>query len=190
MGQAGALGVASIVEQGTGCRDGARQVAAAEAVEVLDAELIAQQAQGSLVIEVPIALAGQARARGQAGGEGTAFADHDFGRRQTLDLGQQLVITIDLEHAEATGGELESGQAPGLSITVQRHQQVVAAGIQQRLIMQRSRGDDTYHLALDRPLAGRRVTDLLTDGHRFAHLDQACQIAFGAVVGHPCHGNR
>ena len=47
-------------------------------------------------------------------------------------------------------------------------EQAFASCIQQRLVGQRARSDDPHHLALDRALAGRRITDLLAKGNRLA----------------------
>ena len=48
--------------------------------------------------------------------------------------------------------------------------------VEQFGIGQRAGRDHAHHLALDRPLAGADLADLLADRHRFAELDQPRQV--------------
>ena len=68
--------------------------------------------------------------------------------------------------------------------------EVIAVFRQQRLIGEGTRSNDAHDLALDRPLARRRIADLLADGDRLPLADQAGQVVLDRVVGHACHRYR
>ncbi len=188
--QGRALGIPGIVDQHASGGDGGLQVGAAEAAQVLDLELVAQGARRALEVEQPVALATQAATPLQGGRQGQAFGNQQLGGVEALKLGEHLTLALDLQHVEAAAGELQPGQPPALAERSHGDQQVVAAGIEQRLVVERARGDDAHHAALYRSLAGGRVADLLADRHRLAGSHQAGQVPLGAVVGHPGHGNR
>ena len=62
--------------------------------------------------------------------------------------------------------------------------------VEQCRIGQRTRRDNARHGALDRPLAGRRIADLLADHHRFAEPHQFGQILLDGVIRHTGHLDR
>ena len=62
----------------------------------------------------------------------------------------------DFVDQEAAAGEVGPGQAVTAASARHRHQQRVAALVEQRLVGHRARGDDAHHLALDQALGQRR----------------------------------
>ena len=190
MGQGAALGVSGVVHQYPGGDDRRVQVGAAEPLEVLHAELVTQHPMGALVVEQPVALTTQAAAFAKRRRQLGTFRYQQLRRVQAGQLRQHLCLAFHLEHAEAAAGDLEPGQADALALGRDRHQQVIAAGVEQGFVVEGAGGDDTHHLAFHRSLGGGRVADLFTDRHRLAGADQACQVALGAVIGNAGHGNR
>ena len=73
---------------------------------------------------------------------------------------------------------------------IHRDEQAVALRLEQIGIGHRARRDDAQHLALDRPLARRRIADLLADRDRFAELHELREVAVDGVVGHAGHRDR
>jgi hypothetical protein len=84
-------------------------------------------------------------------------------------------------------GQAHPGQAhaqPGAGVDGQQH--VLGLVAQQFAVGHRAGGDDAHHLALYRPFSGD-LAHLLTNGHRFAQLQQAAQIGFHRMEGHARH---
>ena len=71
--------------------------------------------------------------------------------------------------------------------TRDRHEQGVAALVQQGFVGHRARGDDAYHLAFHQALGQCRVADLLADRHRFAQRHKSGQVALAGMHRHPGH---
>ena len=69
-------------------------------------------------------------------------------------------------------------------------EQAFPSCIQQRLVGERAGSHDPHHLALDRALASRRITDLLAEGDRLAQSDQPRQVLLDRVMGDARHRNR
>ncbi|KAG1317299.1 hypothetical protein G6F63_015728 [Rhizopus arrhizus] len=82
------------------------------------------------------------------------------------------VVGFHLVDQEAATGQVGPGQPVALLGTRQRHQQGVAAFVQQCLVGHRAGGDDAHHLALDQALGQRRIADLLADRHRLTQRHQ------------------
>ena len=71
------------------------------------------------------------------------------------------------------------GQPTGIARTLMHcKQNRFGLVVQQLGIGERSWRHHTYHLALDRALAGGHIAHLLANCHRFAELDELGQIAF------------
>ena len=64
----------------------------------------------------------------------------------------------------------------------QRRQQTVALGVEQIRVGERPRRDDARDPTLDRPLARRRIAELLDDDYRFAVLHQLGQVRLERMV--------
>jgi len=188
--QGGTLGFLGVAEQAAGSADSQGQGFATKAFKVLHRELLAQTFQCRITFKIPrcttfgspTLLGGQVL--------GPIIRDQQLHRIDTLQLRQQVFPTLDLQHAEVAAGDIQHRQAEQTLIAQHRRNQVIATLIQQRLITHRAWGDDAHHLALHRPFAGGRVTDLLTDHHRLAQLDQLDQVAFQRVIRNPTHRNR
>ena len=188
--QGSALGFLGISQQAPGGADGQGQVLAAEAFQVLGAELLAQALEGAVTLEVP----GRAATRALAllGGQTLrpVIRDQQFGGVEALQFGQQVLPALDFLHAEAAAGDVQYGQTKQAFITEYGSQQVVAVLVEQGFVADGTGGDDAHHLALHRALAGGRIADLFADHHRLAKLDQLGQVAFHRVEGNATHGDR
>ena len=92
-------------------------------------------------------------------------------------------------------GESVSGLAPFLAgRPEQRGQEIVGAGIEEGLLGEGARRDETHHVAAHHRLRPAlpglgRVLDLLAHGHAVASRDQALEIIVGGVDGHAAHGD-
>ena len=126
------------------------------------------------------------------------LGNQQLARADPLDLGFQLGLGQGGERAAPAGGH-HGGQrdlrcGPGTPPTRvgehQRRQWPVLALGQQLRVRQRAGGDGADHLPLHGPLAGGRVPDLLTDGHRLAQCHQPRQVLLQRLHGHPGHGDR
>ncbi len=69
-------------------------------------------------------------------------------------------------------------------------QKVVTAILKIGVVTQGPRCDDPNHLALNRSLAGGRVTDLLADGDGLTCPNQAGNVTLRRVIGDAGHGDR
>jgi len=189
-GQGSALGVLGIGQQAAGGTDGQRQALAAEALEVLGGELLAEALERRIAIEIPGRAAAHTAALFQRQALRPVVRNQQFRRAQALQFGEQGFPALEFLHAETSAGDVQHRQTEQALIADYGGQQVVAALVEQRLVAYRARRDDAHHLAFHWPLAGGRVADLLADHHRFAKLDQARQIALGGVERNAGHGYR
>ena len=83
---------------------------------------------------------------------------------------------------EPAGRELDPGQ-PELRALIDHRRQVIGRlGIEQLVVGQGSRRDDSDDVALDQPLGDARVFDLLADRRAQAGLDDLCQVGFQGRV--------
>jgi hypothetical protein len=94
---------------------------------------------------------------------------------------------------EIAGRDVEPSEAERAADVGQRHQIVVAARIEQRVLGDRAGGDDADHLAADDGLGAAllrlgRILHLLADGDLEALADQLRKIGIGGVGGHAAHG--
>ncbi|CRD98738.1 Uncharacterised protein [Bordetella pertussis] len=94
---------------------------------------------------------------------------------------------------EGAAGQVEPGQAGArfaLARDADRRQRAVGLGRQQGFVGQGAGRDDAHDAALDRPLGGGGIADLLADGDRFAQCDQARQVLLHGVHGNARHRDR
>ena len=126
----------------------------------------AQFALGGLDVEVPVGAPGERRFR--TAGQLLRVAEDDLGRTDAFECRRQL-LNADFGNAEFAARQVEPGEAGERTCTLARggqgQQEYVALVVEQRGVGQRARGDDARHGAFDRPLARRRVADLLADDH-------------------------
>ncbi|MND85610.1 hypothetical protein D3C80_775430 [compost metagenome] len=188
--QGGTLGFLGVAEQATRGADGQGQLLAAKPLEVLGGELLAKAFTCRIAVKIPRCTATGATAFFCRQALGPVVGNQQLDRVDAFELGQQVFPALDFEHAEVAAGDVQHGQAEQALVTQHGGDQVVATLVEQRFVTDRTGGDDAYHLALDRALAGGRVTDLFTDHHRFAQLHQLGQVTFGRMEGDAAHGNR
>ncbi|MNV02886.1 hypothetical protein D3C71_931260 [compost metagenome] len=184
------LGFLDITEQGTGSGGRARLVVQTKAAEIMQLEEVQQLATAAVGVEQPRCATTHANALTQEFRPFFFVGHQQFGRLQTGQLGFQRVVAIDLVDQEAATGQIGPGQAVAVLAARQRHQQGVAALVQQCLVGDGAGRDDAHHLALDQALGQRRVADLFADRHRFTQRDQTRQIAFIRVHRHTGHRDR
>jgi len=176
-----------ILQQRAGRGHGRLQPFGAEAGQRSDFELVAEQAAGRVEFEIPVGLAGAGDINAEIGRP--AFRVKDFGRADALQRRRNLLCRHFEQH-ELAAGQVQAGDAGGIAVGGHGEQPDVALVVDQRRVGQRSRRDDARHGALDRPLAGCRIADLLTDHCRFAELDQPRQIGLQRMERHAAHADR
>ena len=160
-----------------------------EAGQVAGAEVVAQQLLGAVGVEMPVGPPSNQRRIRLGQGERRVIGEQDLRRFQPGQLAGQGACGR-FQQAELAAGQVQPGHPHPLPFRGQRQQQAVAAVIEQGRISERAGGDDTHHLALHRPLAGGRVTDLFADRHRFAEFHQAGEVLLDGMVGHTGHRDR
>ncbi len=147
-------------------------------------------AASGLGVEMPVRLTPH-RHFGSDGRESQseAFRHDDLGGTDAFKRGGKLAGR-DFADTEVATRKVDPGQAGKLLAGAQGEQQRVALLVEQGRVGQGARRDDACHRALDRPLAGRRIADLLADHDGFTEPDQLRQILFDGVVGYPGHLDR
>ena len=144
----------------------------------------AELARRRLAVEMPIRLAGERGVRNKRQVE--AFSNNDFRRADALQRGRQLVGG-NLGDAEGTAGQIQPGQSGSFTGQGQCQQQNIALIVKQSRVGERAGRDDAGYRALNRPLAGCRIADLLADHHRFTELDQFRKIRLKRMIGNSGH---
>ena len=190
MWQGSTLGFLGVAEQAACGADGQGQRLATKAFKVLHRELLAKTFQRRIALKIP--------RRTTLGPTtflcrqvlGPIIRNQQLHRIDPLQLRQQVLPALDLQHAEIAAGDIQHRQAKQTLIAQHRRNQVIATLIQQRLITHRTRRNNAHHLTFHRPFTRGRVADLLTDHHRLAQLHQLDQVAFQRVIRNPTHRNR
>jgi hypothetical protein len=109
--QCRALGFLGVTQQAAGCADRQGQVFAAEALEVLSGELLAQALVRRVSLEVPRRAATWAPRRFSAGKPcGQSSGNQQLHRIDALKLGQQVFPALDFQHREVAAGDVQNGQ--------------------------------------------------------------------------------
>ena len=189
------LRLLDITEQCPGCGNRERLVLDAETAQVVHAEKLQQLATAGIAVEIPGRASAQA-GHGQYRRRPFVFVRHQhFRRRQSRELGGQLVFGRGFGHQETAARQICPGQAEALSAVGpaaarNRQQQGVASFLQQGFVGHCARRDDANDLALHQSLGQGGVADLLADGYRFAERHQARQVAFSGMHGHARHRYR
>ncbi len=93
------------------------------------------------------------------------FSMQYFGRLQTFELGGQIVGRR-LTDEKLPRCQIQPGQSKFAVALMQGQQQAVALFFQQGGVGDRAGGDDAHDAALNRPLAGGRIADLLANRNR------------------------
>nr|WP_249902458.1 hypothetical protein [Ralstonia pseudosolanacearum] len=188
-----ALRGGGVVQQGAGGGQRGRQCLAAEGHQARHAQLLAQAACAGFHVEVPVRQAGAGDVEGD-GVERGVIGQH-LGGADALEFAVEL-FGAAFHQPQFAADEVEPGQADqrrgaALARDLRDGEQVVVDLVgQQRRVGQRAGRDHAHDLALDRPLGGGRVADLLADGDRFAQLDQLGQVLLDCVERHAGHADR
>ncbi len=130
VGQGGALGFLGIGEQAAGGADGQRQALAAEALEVLGGELLAEALECRIAIEIPGRATAHSAALFQRQALRPVVGNQQFRRAQALQFGEQGFPALEFLHAEASAGDVQHRQTEQALIADYCGQQVVAALIE------------------------------------------------------------
>ena len=187
--QALLLGFLDITEQCTGGGDRKRFAVDAEAGEIEQIEELQQLPASAVGIEQPRCAAAHAVPGGQRCRPAVFIGYQQFGRIQPRKFGFQHVVAGDFIDQETPAGKIRPSDAVSLFAAGYRHQQGVAAILQQGFIGDRARRDDAHHLAFDQAFRQRRVADLFADRDRFAQCDQAREITLVRMRRHARHRN-
>ena len=121
----------------------------------------------------------------------------DLARLEPGDVGGNRG-TVALGNAEFAGRDIDPGDreaaflAGGRARAGDREQVVVAPRIEQGVLGERARGDETDHVASHHALAAAltrfgRIFELLADRHAVAHCDQAVEVFVGTMDRHAAH---
>jgi hypothetical protein len=187
MGQFPGLCCLRVLQQRPSGGDGRLQAFSAETSQRSDFELVAKQAPGRVEVEIPVRLAGACRVEAEVGCP--AFRVENFRRADALQRRRNLFGRYFEQH-ELAARQIQSGDACGVAQGGHGEQPEVLLVVDQRRVGQCARRHDARHGALDRPLAGGRVADLLADHRRFAEFDQAGEVGLQRVERHAAHPDR
>ena len=188
--QCAALRVPGVDDQRPGRTGRKRAVLELERREIVGAELLDEDAPGRRRIEVPGRDAPQRRMLAHGGEFRRALAQQDLGGTQPLDLGLRALGVGGFGAGEPAARELQPRDAPAPAGAVGRHQQVVAACLEQVLVGECPRGDDPGDPSFHRTARCRRVADLLADRGRSALAHELREIRFDRMRRHARHRNR
>ena len=161
-------------------------VGAAEAVERLHLEMVAQGVDG-LVQEKRVSVVGQV-VREAAEDLELLVGDEEFGGSQPGELVFQLLAVGKLRQREFTGGVINHREAEGVPVFAYRGEVIMAAVIEQREVVDGAGRDDLGDLPVH-DLAGHRFGGLLPDSDPPALLDEFGDVVFRSVVRDTTHGN-
>ena len=98
------------------------------------------------------------------------------------------LIRCQFSDMRCTGGNIRKAQARLFALEVQAGNVVVAVVLQHAALDDRTGGNHTDDVPLDKAFCLGGVLHLLADGHLIALSDQARHIALVAVEGHAAHG--
>ncbi len=190
MRQGAALGVAHVLQQGAGGAKCQLEFGDTETAEIMCGELCAQQARGAVRVEMPGRQTAQARPVAQCVRQCAVFADQQLCRLQSRQFTEQCLVAVQFLDSESAGTEFQYRQSVVRVLPMQRHEQILAALVEQRFVGQRAGREDAHHPALHRTFGRRGIADLLAQRHRFAEPHQSGKVLLGRVVGHTGHGDR
>lgn len=174
------------MEQRAGGGGAEGKIGAAEAVEGLDAEMVAEEVGGLGEIESEGIVRSQGN--GEVGGCGVVAVWHkEFAGLEAGELVGELGGRGDFREAEFAGAEVKPGEAAGFFSGADGGEVVVAVFLESEII-ERAGAEDAGDFAADE-LAGGDFADLVANGDAFAGFDEFGHVGAGAVVGDAAHGD-
>ena len=121
---------------------------------------------------------------------GHAGAVDQLAGRHAREPAAQFVLRA-FGQEDAALGHAQPGQAAACTRSlVHGHEQRFGFVGEQLRVGHRAGCDHAHHFALHGALGRTDFAHLFCDGHRFTHLDQAAQVVFECVEGHPRHHHR
>ena len=164
------------------------QVAQAEHVQRGDVKVMKQCLLGAAQAKRPLRIRrdGHLRAQGVRQRHSALVGD-DLARNDARQLVRQA-RGVGLIGEELARGHIRKGDARALAVGAQREDVAVSALAEHRLLDDRSGRHDADDVALDQPLAQRRVLQLFADGDLVPQPDEPVDVRLRRVVGHAAHG--
>jgi hypothetical protein len=175
-----------VVEQRAGGGGAEGEIRATEAVEGLDAEMVAEEVGGLGEIESESVV----RCRGDREVEGRgifAVGHEDFAGGKAGELVGKLRGGGDFRETEFAGAEVEPGEAVGLFSGEDGGEVVVAVFLESEIV-EGAGAEDAGDFAADEFARGD-VADLVADGDAFTGFNEFRDVGAGAVVGDAAHGD-
>ena len=153
----------------------------------MHAEESPQLAAPAVGVEQPRRTPARSRALLQECRPAFLIRQQQFGRLQPRDFGFQRVVALDLVDQEAATGQVRPGQPVARAPARDRHEQRVAAFVEQGLVGHRAGRHHAHHLAFHQALGQCGIADLFADRHRFAQRHKSGQVALAGMHRHPGH---
>ena len=176
-----------VVEHRPGRADRRRHIRAAEAIQRLHLEMLAQ-GEGGLVLREGVAVA----ARGHLAGEigqlvRLLVAEQHLARADARQFIFQLRHGLQLREAKLPGAEIDIGEAVTIVLLKKSGEVVVLFRLQQIYVAHCAGADDFRNLARH-DLPRLRLAHLVADGDAPACLDQLRDVPRRRVIRDPAHG--
>ncbi len=190
VGQGGLLSFAQVVEQAARGADRERLSGEAETGEVAGAELFAQLPLGAAGFEMPRRALPHAEVTATLQSLQRVFGKQQFRGAESFQLCGERFLARGLQCVKAAARELEPGEAETVGTGRDRGQQRVATFLEQRVVGDGARRDDTHHLPFDRAFRFGGVTDLFADRDRLALAYSSCKVIVECLDRHARHRDR
>ena len=174
-----------VVKKRAGSGGAEGEAGATEAVEGLDAEVVAQEISGLGEIESEGVVRG--RWHGEVCGRIVTVGHEKFARLQAGELIGELRGRVDFGEAELAGAEIEPGKSVGFFARADGGEVIVAVFFESEII-EGAGAEDAGDLASDEFARGD-VADLVADGDAFTGFNEFRDVGAGAVVGDAAHGD-
>jgi hypothetical protein len=177
-----------IVEQCAGRAGRDRRFVRAERAQVLRSEMLRKRACAGRSVEVPGRSQPDRHVTTQDGGF-CAVRDEQLGRLEPLERRDELGGR-HVGERDAARREVQPGHAGALALHDARGEHARAARVEQRRVDERARRHDARDAALDRPLARRRIAELLDYHGRRARAHELREMLLDRMVGNARHRDR
>jgi hypothetical protein len=111
----------------------------------------------------------------------------DFRRAEAFEFGEEGGWVIEFGGMEASGGEVDEGEAECGPDGADGGEEVMAVGFKQSIIEMGAGAEDLCDGALDE-VSRARVFDLVAEGDFFSCAQEAADVSGGGVIGDAAHG--